>query len=112
MRRYRGSGNQCHGCRRRSRYSVQLLANGAVQNVTRNAGIPQVTQYTYTRSGHVSVLTDALGNSTSTAYAVQRVKLVSNEIHTCTVGVGWPLQAAPIADAIVPTAVLRPCWPV
>ena len=61
--------------------SYSYFPDGTVKSVTRNAATPEVTQYTYTLTDQVSVVTDPLGNTVTTTYdADDRKQTVTTQV--------------------------------
>jgi RHS repeat-associated protein len=57
------------------------VPNGQIETVTRNAAVPEITQYGYTLSDKVNVVTDALGNTSTPTYDVDdRVQTVTRQV--------------------------------
>jgi len=48
--------------------AYSYFPDGMVKTMTRNAAAPEITQYTYTLTDQVSVVTDPLGNTVTTTY--------------------------------------------
>jgi RHS repeat-associated protein len=48
--------------------TYSYFPDGQTKTITRKATVPEVTQFTYTPSDKVSVITDALGNTSTTIY--------------------------------------------
>jgi YD repeat-containing protein len=61
--------------------SYTYFPNGQVKTVTRNAASPETTRYAYTLSDQVSLVTDPLGNTTSTVYdADDRLQTLTKQV--------------------------------
>jgi RHS repeat-associated protein len=61
--------------------SYSYFPDGTVKSIARNAATPEVTQYTYTLTDQVSVVTDPLGNTVTTTYDLDdRKQTVTSQV--------------------------------